>query len=140
MRRLLSLAAAILLAACSGSSAASATRDVRVQPGRAEYDRGNIGVARVGFTVANHTADRISVQQCGGGVTAELQRLEGGAWRTESGDACLAVYAPLGVAPGATAEGDLSVAGPGTYRLRVTYGAPGYQVVRHGVSPSFGVR
>jgi hypothetical protein len=137
MKRLLA-AAALLLAACSGDPILTGTQDVTVQPDRAVYDRGNDGSVQVRFMVANYTAEVISIPTCGGPL-AELQRWDG-RWRTELPAVCIAIYGPLELASGATVEGVTLVAGPGTYRLRLSYGAPGYQVVRHGVSPSFRVR
>ncbi|HSU16731.1 hypothetical protein [Longimicrobium sp.] len=141
MRRLLSAAAVLLLAACSGDPAGSGTTDVMVRTDRSEYDRGAIGEVPVTFTVANHTSGPISLLWCGSGAIAELQLLNDGEWMTTSPPFCPSIYSPVEVAPGASAGGVVFAPGPaGTYRLRVQYGAPGFQAARYGVSPIFRVR
>jgi hypothetical protein len=140
MRRLLSAAALLLLAACSGEMTSSATTGVAVQLDRAEYDRGATGEAPVRFTVTNHTSGTVSLQWCGG-VGAEMQLLSDGRWLTTLAASCLAVYEPVTLAPGQSADGTVFAPGPaGTYRLRVTYGAPGPAMAREALSPSFQLR
>ncbi|HEX8906089.1 MAG TPA: hypothetical protein VF771_14675, partial [Longimicrobiaceae bacterium] len=113
---------------------------VVVQTDRDVYVSG--GVAEIRFTITNRTADAVSIYQSGcGGPLAELQRRHDGAWETVLRPDCPGFFPPLQLAPGASVEG--GVAPPpssGTYRLRVPYGAPGFQVVRDGLSPSFIVR
>jgi len=122
MRAALSVALALLLAACSNS--AGPGHGLRVQTSASAY--GLIPVqptppVTVPFTVRNTGSHTLALPNCGAGVLGELQKREEGAWVTVASGLCPAfeLYAPVVLAPGQSSQGNVTVATIGRYRVRV---------------------
>ena len=120
MRSILSTVLVLALAACSESSTGPAD-GLRVQTDAASYGLIGNGPAEVHFTVTNSGSTAVGIGQCSEGVIAELQQRQGAAWVTVASGICqeLALYMPLMLAPGESAEGQLSINYSGRFRLRI---------------------
>jgi len=145
MKAALAAAALILAAACSDPN--GLTHEARVRTDASVYmlpGSGPGAAATVRFTVRNTGAFTIAVPNCGAGVATEVQRrVAGGGWVTYASSVCpaLAIYAPVVLAPGEVAEGQIAVAEGGLYRLRVPVAEEeGAEFSTHALSPDFEVR
>ena len=145
MKAALSVALALLLAACSDASGPADAARVRTDASVYTIPGGGPAPseARVGFTVRNTGSETVALPNCGVGVLGELQRREGGEWVTVGSAVCpaFAIYAPVVLAPGEVVEGFIPVNGAGQYRLRVPV-APelGKEFSNFAFSPDFEVR
>jgi hypothetical protein len=96
---------------------------------------------RVSFTVRNTGSGQITLPNCGVNVATEVDRREADAWVRVAASACPAIFAPVVLAPGAVAEGFISVNGAGQYRLRVPVSPEqGKAFSDFALSPDFEVR
>jgi hypothetical protein len=115
MRTLRILPLLLLLAACS-DTAGPGTRDVRVstQVNGAAPPSENVTV-----TIQNRGSQPLLLPNCGERVSLVVERHVNGQWEDHSRDVCpaLAIYAPLELAPGASASTSRSVREPGRYRV-----------------------
>lgn len=120
MRAVLSAVLVLLLAACSDSGTGPAD-GLRVRTDAASYGLAGNGPATVHFTVENTGSTPVQIAQCGEGATAELQQRQGTTWVTVASGICptFAVYTPRVLAPGESAEGQLSIDYSGRFRLRI---------------------
>jgi len=145
MKAAFAAAALLLAAACSDPNGPA--DDAAVQTDASVYTLPGGGPVpsevRVGFTVRNTGSEPITLPNCGVNVATMVDRREAGAWVLAGSSACpsLAIYAPVVLAPGAVAEGFISVNGAGEYRLRVPV-APevGKDYSSFAISPGFQVR
>lgn len=145
MKAALSVALALLVAACSDSTGIA--RELRVQTDRSVYalvpGGGTTTPATVHFTVKNTGSTSVVLPTCGETVAADLQQLQGSTWVTISSWICpaFAVYAPFVLAPGETAEGQTTVSEAGRYRLRLVVPGEGdEEQTRIAISGSFQAR
>jgi hypothetical protein len=143
MKAVLFAAAALLLSACSESTAPRA--DLRIETSKAVYTLPGPGNpdALVQYSVRNTGSGSLALPQCGT-VIGELQRREGNDWVTVAAGPCamnLAIYAPLVLEPGEAAFSETYVAVAGRYRFRV-YAAEevGQEFTASATSPEFVVR
>ena len=139
MKDVLSVAAALLLAACSESTGPGGA--LRVETSQSVYSLP--GPVTVQFSVRNTSSFSVALPNCGAGVLPELERRQGTAWVSVGSQLCpaLANYAPIVLAPGETATGQTNIAEAGQYRIRVA-AAPeiGAEFSSYSVSPNFVVR
>ena len=141
MRAALSVALALLLAACS--EATGPGRDLRVETSQSVYTLpGGPGAAAadVQFTVRNNGSTTVALPRCGDVVIPALQRLEAGTWVTVNAGFCpsFALQLPLELAPGEVAQGRTTVSEAGQYRLLVPVAEEiGAEFASRAVSPSF---
>ena len=143
MKAALAAAALFLAAACSDASGPADAARVRTDasvytiPGGGPAPSG----VRVNFTVRNTGSAPITLPNCGVNVATEVDRREAGAWVSVAANACPAIFAPVVLAPGAVAEGFISVNGAGQYRLRVPVSPEaGKEFSDFALSPDFEVR
>jgi len=143
MKAAFPVALALLFAGCS--EVVGPGWELRVETSQAVYtlpDDPIIVTVTVPFTVRNVGARPVALDRCGA-LTAELQRLEAGAWVDIPSLTCLPGpnHEPMVLAPGATASGLASVSAAGEYRLRIPVAeeADGAFTSR-AVSPSFFAR
>ncbi len=133
---------AAALTACA--SPTDARRPVRVAAAHSVFDRASApAVAFVPFSVTSGSATTVYLPACGGNVLPVLERQVGTAWTQYASFQCLAIFssAPVALAPGATAQGGVSIAEPGRYRLRLSLSrTPSFHEVLTVVSPQFTVR
>jgi archaellum component FlaG (FlaF/FlaG flagellin family) len=145
MKAALSVAVALLLAACSDTNGPA--DEARVRTDASVYTLPASGPVptevRVNFTVRNTGSEPITIPNCGVNVSTMVDRREAGEWVMVASSVCpaLAIYAPVTLAPGEVAEGFIGVNGAGEYRLRVPV-APevGQEFSDFAVSPAFEVR
>jgi hypothetical protein len=144
MKAALSVALALLLAACSSSTGPRS--DLRVETSKSVYTLPGAGnpAALVQYTVRNTGSTSVALPQCVD-VIGELQRQEAdGEWLTIASGPCqttLAVYAPLVLAPGEAASAQAYVGIAGRYRIRVDVAeGVGLGYSDYAVSPAFTVR
>jgi hypothetical protein len=144
MRAALSVALALLLAGCSQATGPSG--DLRVETSKSVYTLPGPGnpSARVDYTVRNTGSAPVALAQCAS-VIGELQRREPtGEWvRVVSGPCAqdLAVYAPLVLAPGETAQGQVYAEVAGRYRINVPVAEEvGKEYSTYALSAEFTVR
>ena len=144
MKAALSVALALLLAACSESTGPG--KGLRVETDHSVYTLpGSPGVpsAPVKYTVRNTGSETVALPNCGAGVLGELQRREGGEWVTVGSAICpaLAIYAPVVLAPGEEAEGQTAVGVAGQYRILVRVAEEvGAEFSSQALSPEFVAR
>jgi len=111
----------VALAACSDATGPRTILVTRID--RAALD--SAGSLNVSFTIANVGTQPEDVPACGGHPSPRLQRQQGKRWEELAGGLCLAIYSmvPVSLRPGANISGTTDVfrAGPGVYRLVVSY-------------------
>ena len=126
------LAAALLLAACSKSSPSELTgtsellpdtsTGVEVRPAALTFTRNAQNLVEVPYSVVNgRTASVLLTTRCGDRLSPAVQRREGGEWVQHSGGGCFAIFpmSPVPLAAGARRD-ELEVISsppPGQYRL-----------------------
>ena len=145
MRAALSVAFALLLASCSQATTGPSA-DLRVETSKSVYTLPGAGnpSALVEYSVRNTGSAPVALAQCGS-VIGELQRREpSGEWvRVVSGPCAqeLAVYAPLVLAPGETAHGQVYAEVAGRYRINVPVAEEvGMEFSANALSSEFTVR
>ncbi|HVG44742.1 MAG TPA: hypothetical protein VM890_08425 [Longimicrobium sp.] len=145
MKAALSVALALLLAACSESTGPGG--DLRVETDKSAYSLpGGPGVpsALVKYTVRNTGSETVALPNCGEAISGELQRREGGEWVTVGGSGvcpAFAIYAPVVLAPGEEASGQTAVGVAGQYRILVRVADEvGAEFASQALSPDFTVR
>jgi len=111
----------VVLAACSDGTGPRTILDTRID--RAVLDpAGNLSVS---FTITNIGTKPEDVPACGGQPGPRVQRQQGNRWEEFAGGQCLAIYSmvPISLHPGASISGSADVfrAGPGVYRLVISY-------------------
>ena len=93
------------------------------------------------FDFLNRSDAVTAARACGGALRAEVERLEAGRWEVFAGRPCKAIedWSPVQIPAGGTSSGSLgSPVEPGwTYRIAVSYGTDGRQVLRRALSDSF---
>ena len=114
----MTVAAALLAAACSSSTGPAGPVSVRLGDG--SFMRTSGGAAAIAYSVANDgtVAARLT-GSCGEDPAPRVERHRGGAWSQYAGGICLGIY-PIGtvvLAPGAARQGSVSLVDPGEYRL-----------------------
>ena len=123
----LSFAAAmcVALAACFDSTGPSTMLVTRID--RAVLD--SAGSLDVSFTITNVGTQPEDVPACGGQPGPRVQKQQGRRWEEFAGGLCLAIYSavPVSLQPGASISGTTDVfrAGPGVYRLVISYQVDG---------------
>jgi hypothetical protein len=143
VRAALSAALALVLAGCS--EVVDPGWELRVETSQAVYtlpDDPIIVAVTVPFTVRNVGVRPVALDRCGG-LAAELQRREAGAWVDIASLTCLPGpnQEPPVLAPGRTASGQASVSEVGEYRLLIPVAVEAGAAFRsRAVSPSFFAR
>ena len=116
----MTVASALLAAACSSATAPAAPVSVRLAD--ASFTRSAGSAVTVSYSVANDGTVAIRLTgSCGDDPAPSIERRTGGAWSQYAGGMCLAIY-PIGavvLAPGAARQSSVSLADPGEYRLVV---------------------
>src|SRR6266566_4407169 len=111
----------VILAACLDGTGPRTTLVTRMD--RAVLD--SAGSLNAAFTITNVGREPEDVPACGGQPVPNLQRLQGRRWEEYAGGLCLAIYSmvPVSLQPGESTSGTTGVfpAGPGVYRLVITY-------------------
>jgi hypothetical protein len=123
MKRLLTLAASLLLLAGCGASPIDTDVGVRISTAANSVS----GSAPVAFTVRNSTDATIQIPACGGRVQVVAERLENSDWTAVADAPCAGGQstAPVQLSSGGRVEGDRAIAAPGRYRLRLVFTATG---------------
>ena len=115
----------VALAACSDSTGPSTMLVTRID--RAVLD--SAGSLDVSFTITNVGTQPEDVPACGGQPGPRVQKQQGRRWEEFAGGLCLAIYSavPVSLHPGASISGTTDVfrAGPGVYRLVISYQVDG---------------
>ncbi len=144
MKAVLFAAAALLLAACSESTGPAA--GLRVEISKSVYGlvpATPVPPVLVEYSVRNTGSETVALPQCGHGVIGELQQRKEGEWVTIATGFCptLAIYSPIMVAPGETAQGGTFVTEPGRYRIRIPVERePGEGISGYATSAEFEAR
>ena len=111
----------VALAACSEGTGPRTMLVTRID--RAVLD--SAGSLNVSFMIANGGTQPEDVPACGGQPLPSVQRQHGKRWEEFAGGLCLAIYSmvPVSLQPGASISGTTDVfrAGPGVYRLVISY-------------------
>jgi len=111
----------VALAACSEGTGPRTMLVTRID--RAVLD--SAGSLNVSFMIANGGTQPEDVPACGGQPGPRVQRQHGKRWEEFAGGLCLAIYSmvPVSLHPGASISGTTDVfrAGPGVYRLVISY-------------------
>lgn len=142
-RTILAGALLALAAACAALPTEEAPGAVSATTHAAVHERDPSAPAvHVAFTIRNHGPDALSFGRCGTAVAAEVERRAADGWVQASAAVCPAhlPMVPLELPPGAEYESRVPVAEPGRYRIRIPYGAPGWQYLRAATSNEFLVR
>jgi archaellum component FlaG (FlaF/FlaG flagellin family) len=143
MKAALAATALFLAAACSDASGPADAAQVRTDASVYTIPGGGPAPSevRVSFTVRNTGSGQITLPNCGVNVATEVDRREADAWVRVAASACPAIFAPVVLAPGAVAEGFISLNGAGQYRLRVPVSPEqGKPFSDFALSPDFEVR
>jgi len=110
----------VALAACSDGTGPRTMLVTRID--RAVLDSGSLNVS---FMITNVGTQPEDVPACGGQPVPRVQRQQGKRWEEFAGGLCLAIYSmvPVSLQPGASISGTTDVfrAGPGVYRLVISY-------------------
>jgi hypothetical protein len=126
MKRLLTLAASLLLLAGCGANPIDTDVGVRISiVGNAHSRNGPVP-----FVVQNSTGAAIQIPACGGRARVIVERLENSAWTVVPDVPCGAGVstAPVQVGSGGRVEGDRAITAAGQYRLRLVFTASGGSV------------
>ena len=119
------VAICVALAACSDSAGPGTMLVTRID--RAVLD--SAGSLDVSFTITNVGTRPEDVPACGGQPGPRVQKQQGRRWEEFGGGLCLAIYSmvPVSLQPGASLNGTTDVfrAGPGVYRLVISYQVDG---------------
>jgi len=111
----------IALGACSDGTGPRTMLVTRID--RAVLD--SAGSLNVSFTITNVGTQPEDVPACGGQPGPRVQRQQGKRWEEFAGGLCVAIYSmvPVSLQPGASISGTTDVfrAGPGVYRLVISY-------------------
>ena len=111
----------VILAACLDGTGPRTTLVTRID--RAVLD--SAGSLNAAFTITNVGREPEDVPTCGWELGPSVQRLRGRRWEGYAGGLCLAIYStvPVSLQPGASISGttDVFQAGPGVYRLVISY-------------------
>src|SRR5712691_2016861 len=111
----------VALAACSDGTGPRTLLATRIS--RAVLD--SAGSLNVSFTITNVGTQPEDVPACGGRPGPRVQRQQAKRWEEFAGDLCSAIYSmvPVSLQPGASINGatDVFRAGPGVYRLVISY-------------------
>lgn len=94
---------------------------------------------QVRFTIRNHGSDVLSFGRCDQEVSAEVERRTPSGWTQVSSAVCPAhlPMVALQLQPGGDYESRVSLREAGRYRIRLAYGAPGWQYMRTAYSNEF---
>jgi hypothetical protein len=123
MRRASFALFALLLTAAACRETAGPERefaDLRLRTVAESYAAG----AEVGYVIRHRAGSQVGVDNCGDRPNVLLERQVGSGWETLSSVACRAVYEPFLLQAGGELRGRVTVAEPGSYRLRVRYYGP----------------
>jgi len=123
MKRLLALAASLLLLAGCGTNPIDTDVGVRVSTVGTTFGRST----PVPFAVQNSTDAAIQIPACGGRVQVVAEKLENGGWTAVADVPCTGGQstAPVQVSSGGRVEGDRAVTAAGQYRLRLVFTVTG---------------
>ena len=123
MRRASFALFALLLAAAGCRDTAGPERelaDLRMRTGALAYAPG----AEVGYVIRHRAGSQVEVDNCGDRPNVVVERRLGNGWEPLSPGACREVYEPILLRAGGDLRGRVTVAEPGSYRLRVRYYGP----------------
>jgi hypothetical protein len=111
----------VILAACADGTGPRTVLVTRID--RAVLD--SAGSLNVSFTITNVGTQPEDVPACGGQPNPTIQRQQAKRWEGFAGGLCVAIYSmvPVSLQPGASISGttDVFQAGPGIYRLVISY-------------------
>jgi hypothetical protein len=123
MKRLLALAASLLLLAGCGANPIESDGGVRISTVGNTLSRN----APVPFVVQNGTDATMQIPACGGRAQVTAEKMENGNWVAVAGTPCGdgVSTAAVQLSPGGTLQGDKTITAPGQYRLRLVFTATG---------------